>query len=89
MTVIDGDTFKMTVNGQTVTVRLANVGAPEAGERGALAATSRLAELLGNGNIRYRKVAESYGRWVCEVWNADGVHVNDAMREFLGGYRGR
>ena len=89
MAVIDGDTFTMIVNGQTVTVRLANVGAPEAGEQGASAAAEKLSELLGNGNIRYRKVAESYGRWVCEVWKADGVHVNDAMRKFLGGYQGR
>ena len=51
MAVIDGDTFTMIVNGQTVTVRLANVGAPEAGEQGASAAAEKLSELLGNGNI--------------------------------------
>ena len=89
MAVVDGDTFTMIVDDQTVIVRLADVGAPEAGECGASAAAEKLAELLGNSEATYEKVSESYGRWVCEIWNANGVHVNEAMREFLGGYRRR
>ena len=89
MAVIDGDTFTMNANGRTVTVRLANVGAPEIGQPGAQAATRKLAELLGQGNITYQKYSESYGRWVCDVWNAQRVHVNAAMRRFLNGYHGR
>ena len=89
MAVIDGDTFTMNVNGHTVTVRLANVGAPETGQPGAQAAASKLAGLLGQGEVTYEKHSESYGRWVCDIWNAQGVHVNAAMSEFLNGYHGR
>ena len=89
MTIIDGDTFTMETGGRTVTVRLADVGAPEIGQPGAQAAKQKLAELVGQGRLTYRKLAESYGRWVCEVWNAQDVHVNTAMRHFLKGYFGR
>ena len=89
MAVFDGDTFTMNVDGNTVTVRLAGVGAPERGQPGAEEARHELTRLLGQGNITYRKHSESYDRWVCDIWNAQKVHVNEAMRQFLGGYSGR
>ncbi len=89
-TVVDGDTFEMNVDGETVTVRLADVGAPEKGQPSARLATLKLTELLGEGNVKYKKHSvDKYGRWVCDIWNADGVHVNAKMNEYLGGYRGR
>ena len=89
MAIIGGDTFTMNVNGHTVTVRLANVGAPEMSQPGAQLAAQKLAELLGHGDLTYEKHSESYGRWVCDIWNAQGVHVNAAMRQHLQGYHGR
>ena len=88
--VIDGDTFEMSVNGNTVTVRLANVGAPETYQPNGRLAAQKLQSLLANGTVEYKKLSvDSYGRWVCDVWNAQGVHINQAMRDFLGGYYGR
>ena len=88
--VIDGDTFTMNVNGKAVTVRLANVGAPEKGQPGAQLATLKLKELLGQGDVTYEKHSiDKYGRWICDIWSADGVHVNAEMNKYLGGYHGR
>ena len=89
MAIIDGDTFTMNVDGNSVTVRLAGVGAPERGQLGAEEARQELTRLLGQGNIAYRKHSESYDRWVCDIWNTQKVHVNEGMRQFLDGYFGR
>lgn len=88
--VIDGDTFEDTVNGKKVTIRLADVGAPEAGEPGSKQATRKLSELLGTKPAKLKQHAvDRWGRLVCTVTNADGVNVNDAMQAYLGGYSGR
>ena len=88
--VIDGDTFETTVDGKTVTIRLAEVGAPEAGEPGFEQATRRLRELLGTKPVTFKQHdVDRWGRLVCTVTNADGVNVNDAMQTYLGGYSGR
>ena len=89
MAVIDGDTFTMDPGRGTVTVRLADVGAPEKGQPGAEAAAQKLAQLLGQGRLKYKKRSESHNRWVCDIWNAEDVHVNAAMRQYLGQYFGR
>ena len=88
--VIDGDTFETTVDGKEVTIRLANVGAPEAGEPGSKQATRKLRKLLGTEPVTFEQHAvDPWGRLVCTVTNADGVNVNDAMQAYLGGYSGR
>lgn len=89
--VIDGDTFETTTKGgEDVTIRLADVGAPELGQPGADEATKELRRLLGSKAVTWEKHAvDRYGRWVCDVTNADGVDVNSAMRKFLKGYFGR
>ena len=89
--VIDGDTFETTTKtGEDVTIRLADVGAPELGQPGADEATQELRRLLGPKAVKWsRHAIDDYGRWVCDVTNADGVDVNAAMREFLDGYFGR
>lgn len=89
--VIDGDTFKTTTkDGKDVTIRLANVGAPETGQEGAIEAAQELKRLLGSEAVSWtRHSIDDYGRWVCDVINADGIDVNESMREFLNGYFGR
>ena len=91
LTVVDGDTFKVEFAGSTETIRLANVGAPEKGTPNSRLATIELLSLLdGSSVIAYeRHSIDRYGRWICDVWNADAVHVNDAMQEHLNGYFGR
>ena len=87
--VIDGDTFETTVKGKKVKIRLHDVGAPERGEPGSQEATEKLRELLGTESIKFTKIeVDDYDRWVCDVTNADGENVNDAMREYLGDYFG-
>ena len=89
--VIDGDTFEAIVDESIVTIRLAGVGAPEANEPNGRLATRKLKRLLADSStIDYKERAvDRYGRLVCDVWNEQGVHVNQAMREYLGGYFGR
>ena len=89
--IIDGDTFETTTKGgEDIVIRLANVGAPELGQPGAIEAAQKLGTLLGPNAVSWKRHAiDSYGRWVCDVENADGIDVNQEMREFLDGYFGR
>lgn len=75
--VIDGDTFKTASRKNPV--RLANVDAPEKGQRGAAAATQALKQLIQGKDVTINTVGRSYGRSVANV-KADGKSVNAAMR---------
>jgi endonuclease YncB( thermonuclease family) len=76
--VIDGDT--LTTASRKHSVRLANVNAPERGERGAVAATKALAELVRDKKVSVETVArDKYGRSVANV-KVGGRSVNAAMR---------
>jgi len=70
---------------------LADVGAPETNQPNGRLATQKLREFLADSStVTYDKHSvDRYGRWVCDVWNAQKVHINQAMRDFLGGYFGR
>ncbi len=80
--VIDGDTFE--TGSRKNAVRLANVNAPEKGQRGAAAATQALKQLIQGKDVTMKTVARSYGRSVANV-KADGKSVNAAMRRKLKG----
>jgi len=76
--VIDGDTF--TTGSRKNPVRLANVNAPEKGQRGAGAATSALRSLIGGETVSIDPVArDKYGRTVANV-KVGNRSVNAAMR---------
>ena len=76
--VIDGDTFT-TQGGDTV--RLANVDAPEKGERGAPQARKDLIKLISRKSVTIDTVArDKYGRIVANV-KIVNKSVNDAMRK--------
>lgn len=78
--VIDGDTFE-TTSGRSI--RLNDVYAPEAGEDGGALATSRLKKLIDGKSVKIQELYMNYNRAVSEVWrNSDGLHVNQAMRDF-------
>ena len=66
--VIDGDTFKVRtkVNGSNY-VRLANINAPDKGERGYASATQHLAQKIVGKTVAIRPVGHSYGRVVADV----------------------
>ena len=80
--VVDGDTFNTASRKNSV--RLANVDAPEKGERGAPAATAALRKLVQGKEVRINTVArDSYRRSVANV-SVGGRSVNAAMRRRLG-----
>ena len=77
--VIDGDTFKTASRKNPV--RLANVHAPEKGERGAAVATKELEKLIGGKTVTIDTVSrDKYGRSVADV-KVDNKSVNKAMRD--------
>jgi len=76
--VIDGDTF--ITDKRKRAVRLANVDTPEKGERGAVAATRRLATMIGGKEVTVIPVArDRYGRTVAKV-TVEGRSVERAVK---------
>jgi len=73
--IIDGDTFKI----PRKVIRLANVYAPELGNRGGSQAKADLKDMINNKTISYTPVGKSYNRVVAQVKVA-GKSVNQAMR---------
>lgn len=74
--VIDGDTFKVgtKVNGSNY-VRLANVNAPDKGERGYASAKQHLAQKIAGQSVAIKSVGRSYGRVVADV-KKNGRKIN-------------
>ena len=80
--VIDGDTFRTASRKNSV--RLANVDAPEKGQRGGAGATKALRNLIGAETVSIETVArDTYGRSVANV-KIGRKSVNKAMKEKLG-----
>lgn len=76
--VIDGDTFATTSRKHPV--RLANVNAPETGQRGAAAAKTALSKLIQGKEVSIDTQArDKYGRSVARV-KVGGRSVNRAMQ---------
>ena len=69
----DGDTLRVQAQGQTLTVRLACVDAPELNQPGGQAATTRLKQLLPTGQAIQLHVVDKdrYGRTVAEVYQGN------------------
>lgn len=80
--IIDGDTFE-TAN-RKHPVRLANVDAPEKGQKGGAAATGALRNLIQGQDVSVNTVArDKYGRSVANV-KVGRRSVNKSMREKVG-----
>ena len=77
--VIDGDTFM--TSSRTKPVRLANVNAPERGQRGYQSSRTRLRNLVGGQTVSVDvKARDVYGRAVANV-KVGSKSVNAAMRK--------
>ena len=76
--VIDGDTFRI----PRKNIRLANVDAPEMGNRGGAKAKSQLKNMVQGKTISYKPVGKSYNRVVAQV-KVGGKSVNQSMRNKL------
>src|SRR6476646_10301796 len=76
----DGDTLRVQVNGQPITVRLACADAPESTQAGGKEAAARLSQFLPkNQSVQLRVVEKDrYGRTVAEVFK-NGQSVNLQM----------
>ncbi len=74
--VSDGDTFYMTIEGQAVRVRLAQIDAPEKAQPFGRRAEQSLRDLIGKRQVTVTWTqADQYGRPVVQA-EADGVNVN-------------
>ena len=79
--VIDGDTFKTASRKNPV--RLANVDAPEKGERGSIKATEALRKMIEGEEVRIDTVSrDKYGRAVANVY-VGRESVNKKMQKKL------
>jgi len=76
--VIDGDTLKV----RNVSIRLANVDAPEMGSKWGAWAKNELKDIVQGKTISYKPVGKSYNRVVAEV-KIRGKSVNQSMRNKL------
>ena len=77
--VIDGDTFE-TNSGQRI--RLANVDAPEKGQKRAALATAKLRDEVEGKTVSIKPVGVSYGRVVADV-KIGPKSVNRVMQRFV------
>lgn len=83
----DGDTVTLEIDVglstcRRVTVRLARVNTPELKDAGGAAAKRRTAELVALAPLKVTTIkdrVEKYGRYLCEIWNAEGVNVSDQL----------
>lgn len=81
LSVTDGDTLRVLMNGESQRLRLIGINAPEGGECLAVEATSRLAELMGDDPVRLESDVsdrDQFGRLLRYV-HAGDVFVNEAL----------
>lgn len=84
--VVDGDTLVVTTDlgftvSADVTVRIRGVNAPEHNKPGGAEATAFLKQLVENQPllISSYKDEQSFARWVCDLWTADGLSIADQI----------
>lgn len=81
LSVTDGDTIRVLVDGASEPLRLIGINAPESGECLAAEATRRLAELVGEDPVRLEADVsdrDDFGRLLRYVYSAD-VLVNEVL----------
>ncbi len=79
--IIDGDTFE--TSSRKNPVRLANVDAPEKGQRGSVKATEVLRKMIEGEEVKIETVGrDKYGRAIAKVYKGR-ESVNKKMKERL------
>jgi micrococcal nuclease len=80
VSITDGDTFVARGDGVTFKVRLQGIDAPERGQDFSKRSKERLGQLCSNAPLRVRILnKDGFGRWVSEVYDKSGRHVNAEM----------
>ena len=88
--VVDGDTFKASVDGKNITVRILGINTPEtvdprkAPECFGHEASDETKSLLGNRKVQLhfnpnRELKDKYGRYLAYVYRDDGLFVNEEL----------
>lgn len=101
LSVIDGDTVKLRADlgfsvHTEISIRLADVFAAERGEFNGKLHTDVLKEMLQVGTqvvlvskrIKGKDVT-TFGRYVGDIYNLDGLHINEEMRKAIGEPQGK
>ncbi len=98
---IDGDTIEVVLDHGCVIrsnqrIRLLDVHAPERGQPGGSECTAEVAGWLAARTgyvlwpllVHTAKDRQSFNRYVADVFDAEGMHLNEHMRRFIiaGGY---
>jgi endonuclease YncB( thermonuclease family) len=80
VSITDGDTFTARGGGATFKVRLYGIDAPERGQDFSKRSRERLGEMCRSSPLRVRLVnRDGFGRWVAQVYDAAGRHLNAEM----------
>ena len=75
---VDGDTFW--ISGQRTRIRVWGLDAPEIGDAGGSAATTRLANLISGRSVQCKmRDVDRYGRIVGQCWLPDGRDIAATM----------
>lgn len=86
---IDGDTVWLKVDlgfrfSAELDFRLTGINTPERGKPGWAEATARAQQLAPANSpvtIQSRKAPDKYGRYLADIWNYNGQHVNQVLVE--------
>jgi len=78
--IIDGDTFEGRAGNETYRVRLNGIDAPEKKQDFGNVCKQRLGALCAGGLVKAILLNKDFfNRWVCDVYNAKGVNVNQQL----------
>ena len=78
--IADGDTFEGRNGTGTYKIRLQGIDAPERGQDFSNKSKETLGALLKQGPLKVKLLKkDQYGRWLGDVYNADGAFVNERM----------
>ena len=90
--VVDGDTFKVTYDGESTSVRFVGINAPEKRDPGGPAATKTLGRLIEGKTVRLEfpgpRKRDNFGRLLCRVYvgemevGAEMIRLGHAVKYF-------
>jgi endonuclease YncB( thermonuclease family) len=75
----DGDSFRCINDGQTFSVRVAGIDAPETGQAFWRVARNSLREMVKNGSVVDCYKVDRYGRQVCRVSSPNGEDIPEQL----------
>jgi len=78
--IIDGDSFEGRASGQLFRIRLNGIDAPEKKQDFYKASRTFLGQLCMDSPVQVLLIRQDrYKRWLADVYNASGVHINREM----------